>query len=372
MKIKAIVANESFVHMISLEGDSITFTGSKLISTEELFKMSQNITLHGFTEIISKNKTFHSMFEAWVKSLGMGNVKLDELSAQAETSVEEDTADTLEGTGLDKCIKRLKAQYPDDPEKVQAIVDFIARSDLAVTATGNLLAYRRVVETYLGELVDNHTRSIPQNLHSIVCMPRESVDSNGHVGCSRGLHVASSEYVKSFTGNVLQLVLVEPENIISVPYMDRTKMRVCEYAIVYQFNDTQASAFYAKGSDAIEKIIAHFTAGNIPKLTNKVFINESGKLEFTDIDNKAVTGTSNKKKAVVKSGKKKTLDVKQVKQSVKLIPLLSLFESATNFADKKSRYQDLLAYKRKQKQSWEKLGVSPELVKVLNEFAGKV
>lgn len=372
MKIKAIVANESFVHMISLEGESITFTGTKLISTEELFKMSQNITLHGFTEIISDNKTFQSMFEAWVKSMGMGDVKLEGLSAQAETSLEVGTPDTIDESGLGVCIRRLKAQYPDDPEKVQAIVDFIARSDLAVTVSGNLLAYRKVLALPEDNLVDNHTRSIPQNLHSIISMPRGSVDSNGNLGCSRGLHVASSSYVKSFSGNVLQLVLVEPENIISVPYEDRTKMRVCEYGIVYQFNNTQAVEFYTKGSAANEKIIAYFTAGNIPSFNKKVFIKEPRNLEITDINTKAVTGTSNNKKAVVKASEKRVLDVKQVKQSVKLIPLLSLFESASNFADKKSRYQDLLAYKRKQKKSWEKLGVTPEMVKVINDFAGKI
>ena len=377
MKIKAIIATNTFVTLVPEAGDPITFTGSNLISTQDLITMSQNIAKDGYTEIITGNQTFKNMFETWVKSLNMANIEMTQLIPHAIAQTEENTEANLDETGLGIFMKRLKASAYNDSQKVQAIVDFISRSDLVVTDDGNILAYRRVYQDSQGNLLDNHTQSIPQDLYTTVAMERSQVDDNGNISCSRGLHIASSSYVKSFSGTVLQLVLVEPENIISVPYNDRTKMRVCEYDIIYQFSDAQFKTFMEKGSEGIESVISHFVSGNRPEIDKKIFLTGSKTYEVLESGKKsAVVGNKSKKKAVVDLKKElentPMVDTKKVKQSLNLIPLVALFEAASSYTDKKSRYNDLLVYKRKQKKSWEKLGLSAEQIKAINNFGGKI
>lgn len=65
-----------------------------------------------------------------------------------------------------------------------------------------------------------------------ISMPREECDSDNNVTCSRGLHVGSMEYVKTFgdSDSVILECLINPRHVVAVPVdYNNTKMRVCQY-----------------------------------------------------------------------------------------------------------------------------------------------
>lgn len=83
-------------------------------------------------------------------------------------------------------------------------------------------------------LTDAHTGKMRFTLGSIVSIPREKCDSNPKNECSHGLHIGSRSYVGSgeMFGKAVLLCLVNPSKVVSVPYADAHKMRVCEYKII--------------------------------------------------------------------------------------------------------------------------------------------
>ena len=84
---------------------------------------------------------------------------------------------------------------------------------LTYTATTNAGPYGQTIK--IGEAVK---------------MPRNECDSDPNVTCSKGLHVGSMQYVKTFSGSVVLEVLINPRNVVAVPIdYNNTKMRVCEY-----------------------------------------------------------------------------------------------------------------------------------------------
>jgi hypothetical protein len=88
------------------------------------------------------------------------------------------------------------------------------------------------------KLIDVHSKTFDNSIGTIVKMKREDVDSNSNVACSHGLHVASYEYAKNhFNGDVIVEVLVNPANVVAVPYdYNNQKMRVCEYKVINYVN----------------------------------------------------------------------------------------------------------------------------------------
>lgn len=90
---------------------------------------------------------------------------------------------------------------------------------------------------------------IPMYVGATVEMPRDKVDSSGKVECSVGLHVGNYEYAKWFNqntkGETIGLVLVSPEDIISVPDYAFDKYRVCRYRMIHAGIESELeSAFF--------------------------------------------------------------------------------------------------------------------------------
>ncbi len=83
-------------------------------------------------------------------------------------------------------------------------------------------------------LTDNHTKKMRFGIGSVVSIDRSKCDSNPKNECSYGLHIGSRHYVgtNSWAGNLALLCLVNPSKVVSVPYADAHKMRVCEYKII--------------------------------------------------------------------------------------------------------------------------------------------
>ena len=110
---------------------------------------------------------------------------------------------------------------------------FLEHNHHPLTPDGNFIAYKRVNATENGKLVDNYSKTIDNSVGAIVKMKREDVDSNRNNTCSRGLHVAAWTYAQTYSGDTLIEVLVNPEDVVSVPTdYNNQKMRVCRYQVL--------------------------------------------------------------------------------------------------------------------------------------------
>jgi hypothetical protein len=111
--------------------------------------------------------------------------------------------------------------------------------DMTIDPDGYLIGYKGVDDDLLsltaGKAVVNGTEvvgKIPNEIGSIVTMPRSEVDDNGDNGCSSGLHVGSWDYASTF-GPVTVEVKIDPADVVSVPKdCSFQKMRVCRYEIM--------------------------------------------------------------------------------------------------------------------------------------------
>jgi hypothetical protein len=112
------------------------------------------------------------------------------------------------------------------------LMKFIKRSEMPLTNSGRIIAYKRVTSADGEYVVDTHSRKIRQRVGSRVTMPVDMVDPSRHHSCSTGLHVANLGYLGGFSGDKTMIVLVDPENFIAVPHGEDTKARVSSYDII--------------------------------------------------------------------------------------------------------------------------------------------
>ena len=122
---------------------------------------------------------------------------------------------------------------------------FLENYGLPITEDGCFLAYKAVRSDY----TDIYSGKFFNGVGSVVSMPRNMVDDNYGVDCSKGLHVGALDYVvgyghfvkgevRSANGNRLLIVKVNPKDVVSVPkYEGHTKMRVCEYTVASEILD---------------------------------------------------------------------------------------------------------------------------------------
>lgn len=359
---KSLVASETLVYLVPVDGKPVTFSGNNLLTMEEVLTMVGNINTHGSTPLICSNEGLNLLYQQWLKE-NQTTLNIVELEDHIKADIEN------ESNGLSRLIQRLD-KTDNSPELNQSIVDFVSKTDMPVTVDGNILGYRRVVTTPEG-IRDGHSRTVPNELHTSVSMCREMVNGDGNVSCSRGLHVGTAEYVGSYYGDVLHLVMVHPEDIVSVPYTDRSKLRTSKYTILHQYTNAQLSGFIENGSNYVAKTNEYFIGGKIPKLVGTVEIDKNGAIHAKDVSvPEKVTSTTTliKRTVIKKKGKAEPLNIKTIQATAGFSKLLALFEKETEYSGKKSRFADLLLHKKKRKQSWEKLGANPAQIKQLKEW----
>lgn len=89
-----------------------------------------------------------------------------------------------------------------------------------------------------GTYTDAHTKTMSIQLGTAVKIPRSECDPSPTNSCSRGLHVGTPSFLSSGGfGSINVLVLVNPAHVVSVPYSDAHKMRVCEYFPCYEIEN---------------------------------------------------------------------------------------------------------------------------------------
>lgn len=110
---------------------------------------------------------------------------------------------------------------------------FLDACDLPITPDGCFLAYKMVREDYY----DQHTRTLYNGIGVEIGMARKDVDDDELATCSRGLHVASLDYIRSGhygngCGARLLICKINPRDVVAVPVdYNNSKMRVCRYIV---------------------------------------------------------------------------------------------------------------------------------------------
>ena len=127
-------------------------------------------------------------------------------------------------------------QNPDETV-IPQIYSFLRKNNLPITKDGHFLAYKKVKENYK----DIHSGKFDNTPGLLVQEDRIVVDKDPNQTCSRGLHVASWNYLAKSgygSGQKLIIVKVNPKNVCSVPVdYDNSKMRVCEYYVLEDSKD---------------------------------------------------------------------------------------------------------------------------------------
>jgi hypothetical protein len=158
-------------------------------------------------------------------------------------------ADDLPVDPLIKFLERLLAN--PSRRSVEELYTFLEHKALPITEDGCFIAYKGVTDEYL----DKHTRTFDNSVGAINSMPRNQVDDDFRVGCSKGFHAGSLEYATGFSSTVV-VVKCDPANVVSVPEdCDCQKVRLCSYEVVDKFQGAitrplvNASAPYADAND---------------------------------------------------------------------------------------------------------------------------
>lgn len=129
---------------------------------------------------------------------------------------------------LDKCAKN------PNPDAINRLYTFLDRSKLPINEDGNFLAFKRVNRDFSSV----HDKSVSNVPGTVVKMDRKLCDENSNVSCSTGLHFCSEEYLKSFSGEVVVALEVNPTNVTAIPYdYQDSKGRCCEYKVLYALDE---------------------------------------------------------------------------------------------------------------------------------------
>lgn len=124
---------------------------------------------------------------------------------------------------------------------------FVEKHGLSITPEGDAVLYKGVradfLSSHAGPGVVNGEEfehaNLPNHIGNVVEMGRSRVDDNRRKECSNGLHVGDHSYANTFTsGGKLLTVLVNPRDVVSVPYDENDrKIRVCRYVVLEETPD---------------------------------------------------------------------------------------------------------------------------------------
>lgn len=112
---------------------------------------------------------------------------------------------------------------------VDELFGFLEACTLPITPDGHFLAYKRVREDYL----DCHSGTMDNSVGNVLEMDRNAVDDDKNRTCSAGLHFCSFDYLKSFSGERIVIVKINPKDVVAIPAdYNNSKGRTCRYEVV--------------------------------------------------------------------------------------------------------------------------------------------
>lgn len=285
-------------------------------------------------------------------------------------------------TGIENFLRRLGSVIEQRKHSVDDLLTFLERGDLPIADDGCILIYKVLKRKGKeGNYVDCHTRKVGQFTGAYVCMDVSLVDHNRSTECSNGLHVARRGYVNGFSGDVCVLAKLAPEDVIAVPTYDANKMRVCGYHILMELSVAQYDLLKKNRpitEDAEGKsLLANAVSGNHIHRTHEVRItghNGTGVVTTqispvatpVAVDNPKVTAP--KEVEALPDTVNPVAPPVNPNDVVKQVAQLSRKDIAAKMYAE-GKVEELKAYKKAAKVSWDKLGVpdpdvTPPLAKV--------
>lgn len=198
------------------------------------------------------------------------------------------TAGVTSVDGMQKFLNR--AASVERGHSVEDLLKFVQKGELPFADDGTVLVYKRLQSTSQeGVFVDCHSKKVKQRVGSFVHMAESLVDPNRNQDCSNGLHVARRDYLGSFSGDVMVLCKLAPEDVIAVPKYDARKLRAKGYFIIAQLSDEDARRLCNNQPMQDTELLANAVAGNHTPILEYVEITEQygGGLKIKQADSSA-------------------------------------------------------------------------------------
>ena len=295
--------------------------------------------------------------------------------------------DQHNSVGMARFMERVAAVADKRKHSVNDLMKFMRRGDLPVAEDGCLIIYKVLSKNkWLKEypdhtFVDLHSGNVPQRIGSHVFMREGMVDPNRRNECSNGLHVARRGYIRSFSGDVITICKVAPEDVIAVPHDDANKMRVCGYHILFQLSSEDHEQLRMDkpltSADGMQKL-SDAISGNHPPAMEEVEITASrgGGIKIHPLNKLNPVKPTKPVKVIAailepsaEAAPVKHIDVKSLAAEVQEIQttgksrmeaandLFLDFKKAKTSCDKKAAATVLIAFKKSKKVGWAKLGI---------------
>lgn len=292
--------------------------------------------------------------------------------------------------GLEVFLERIGKVIERRRHTVEDLLRFMERGDLPIANDGTIVIYKKLFRRD-GHYVDPHSKKVIQKVGSYVYMDESLVDPNRRNECSNGLHVARRGYVGTFSGDVIVLAKVRPEDVIAVPDYDANKMRVCGYHIIAELTPAQYQAINGNrpmsqaegGSELLGRAIAGDHVGILEhvkiggEMGSNLSITSQKPSDKTQKKAKrgkvkpakpvkaleaAVVSTDapvNVKKvaAKVKDSNVSLADKTETEPVTQTDVVKSLWDAA--ISGDRSKARELIAYKKKAKKGWAVWGLPP-------------
>lgn len=292
-------------------------------------------------------------------------------------------------TGLANFIERCASSKRR--HTMEELMRFMQRGDLPIADDGSIVIYKVLKKKKLAnhpgfDYVDCHSGNVPQSVGSYVYMDEELVDPNRSQDCSNGLHVARRAYLSGFSGDVIVIAKVAPEDVIAVPQYDSNKMRVCGYHILYELNAEDFTELKANrpisSSDGKKKLANAISGDHVDAITyvkiggsngsNITKIIKSIQEQKVTLAASAVTDSTPEREAISEKSENQfpVLDPKMISQDVEAIKtgvptrmeqaaeLYTVFAKAKTKQGKADAANALIAFKKSKKLGWIALGIT--------------
>lgn len=170
--------------------------------------------------------------------------------------------------GVQRFLERLGAVINDRGHSVMELLNFMSKGDLPIADDGSIIGYKVLRSTVKGGFIgpNDDPMPVPPTGYYVDCwsgrvlqrvgsyVTQEHVDPSRRTQCSTGLHIARRAYLSGFSGDIITLVKIAPEDVIAVPAGEPDKMRARGYHILAEIPKDEHSRLRA--NQPIEGMIA--------------------------------------------------------------------------------------------------------------------
>lgn len=284
--------------------------------------------------------------------------------------------------GMEALLKRLSGIIKDRNHTVDDILRFISRGDLPLADDGSIIAYK-VLKTIPGlpegTFVDCHTGKVQQRVGSFVTQDPSLISMNRAQECGTGLHIARRAYLRGFSGDIIVMVKLAPEDVFVVPKNEPNKVRARGYHILAKIPKDEHSSLRSNtamsGNNALKLLMMAIKGDHIGIIENVIITSASGGSFRVE---KLVAATKQQPQLTKQTPKalpvpdvikpiERVLNAPQVnpkevaskitegraKKAVPKVALTKADEARALFVAKK--WDDLREFKKASKKSWEAL-----------------